>query len=72
MHDADEFLYRNCVILKCEAVALVGQHKLARTRDPFISNGRAIEECIDECQCFTINDVIPYIPWTRRTFVWAR
>ena len=24
MHGADEFLCRNCVILKCEAVALVG------------------------------------------------
>ena len=49
MHGAVECLYRNCVILKCEAVALVGQHKLARTRDPFISNGRAIEEYVDEC-----------------------
>ena len=50
MHGADEFLYRNCVILKCEAVAQVGQHKSARTRDPFISNESAIEECVDECQ----------------------
>ena len=24
MHGADEFLCRNCVILQCEAVALVG------------------------------------------------
>ena len=69
MHGADEFLYRNCVILKCEAVSLVGQHKLARTHDPFISNGRAIEECIDECQCFIINNVIPYIPSKWSTFV---
>ena len=72
MHGADEFLCRNWVILKCEAVALVGQHKLARTRVPFISNGRAIEECVDECQCFIINNVIPYIPCTRSTFVWTR
>ena len=72
MHGADEFLYRNCVILKCEAVAQVGQHKSARTRDPFISNESAIEECVDECQCFIINNVIPYIPWTWSTFVWTR
>ena len=28
MHGADEFSYRNCVILKCETVALVGHHTL--------------------------------------------
>ena len=30
MHGADEFLCRNCVILKCEAVALVGHRRSSR------------------------------------------
>ena len=32
--------------------------KLARTRDPFISKGSAIEKHADKGQCFTINNVI--------------
>ena len=39
MHGADEFSCRNCVILKCEAVALVGhrtfEHKLRRHKERF-------------------------------------
>ena len=34
--------------------------KLARTRDPFISNERAIAERADERPCFIIDDVMHF------------
>ena len=38
MHGADEFLCRNCVILKCEAVALVGHRTLT-----YVSRGQPLD-----------------------------
>ena len=35
MHDADEFLCRDSVVLKCEAVALVGHRSLIAKNEHF-------------------------------------
>ena len=51
MHGADEFLCRKCVILKCEAVALVGHRALTYVhhRQPLepVSNASLTFRCLE-------------------------